>query len=161
MFTFSPTIILRHHRENLKKCSLRGLETRCDYQFFTYPNDALPDLSHYFLLTLDAPPLSETDREMGIFLIDGTWRYAEVMERQLPKPHLFQRRSLPPGFQTAYPRKQTLCPEPSRGLASVEALFVAHSFLGRSTAGLLDNFHWKDDFLKKNAALLGEQEVED
>jgi pre-rRNA-processing protein TSR3 len=151
MFTFPPTIILRHRRENLKKCSLRGLESRSDCRFFTYPKDELPDLSGYFLLTLDAPILSRADEELGIFLIDGTWRYAEQMERQLPKPHLFQRRSLPPGFQTAYPRRQDDCPDPSRGLASVEALYVTYSILGRSTDGLLDNFHWSENFIKKNA----------
>ena len=156
MFIFPPTIILRHRRENLKKCSLRGLEARSDCLFFTYPKDELPVLSHYFLLTLDAPHLSETDGEMGIFLIDGTWRYAELMERQLQKPHLFKRRSLPTGFQTAYPRRQDDCPEPSRGLASVEALFLCYAILGRSTEGLLDHFHWKDEFLKKNARHLEE-----
>jgi pre-rRNA-processing protein TSR3 len=211
MFLILPTIILRHRRENLKKCSLRGLECRPDCLFFTYtagrsffafssaheprdraggggdsiklntipspassipgaftreenakndrpavcPREELPDLSRYFLLTLDGPPLSVDDGDLGIFLIDGTWRYAELMEQQLPKPHLFQRRSLPPGFKTAYPRRQEDCPEPSRGLASVEALFLAHYLLGRNTDGLLDHFYWKDEFLKKNADLIG------
>ncbi|MBS0605228.1 MAG: hypothetical protein JSS60_09380 [Verrucomicrobia bacterium] len=153
MFLFPPTIILRHRRENLKKCSLRGLEKRPDCLFFTYPKDELPDLSSHFLLTLDAPILSEADAEMGIFLIDGTWRYADIMQRQLPEPHRFQRRSLPPHFLTAYPRRQEDCPEPSRGLASVEALYLSYFLLGRNTEGLLDNFYWKDDFLKKNASL--------
>jgi pre-rRNA-processing protein TSR3 len=154
MFTFPPTIILRHRRENLKKCSLRGLETRSDCLFFTYPQQDLPDLSHYFLLALDAPILSPDDCEKGIFLIDGTWRYAESMERQLQKPHLFMKRSLPAGFLTTYPRRQEDCPEPSRGLASVEALFLAYSLLGRKSDGLLDQYYWGTDFLKKNASLL-------
>ena len=154
MFIFPQTIILRHRRENLKKCSLRGLEARTDCLFFTYPHDLLPDLSGYFLLTLDAPVLSEADRDKGIFLIDGTWRYAELMQRQ-QKPPAFECRSLPSGFQTAYPRRQQDCPNPERGLASVEALFIAYFLLGRSTEGLLDHFHWRDDFLKKNAHLLG------
>jgi pre-rRNA-processing protein TSR3 len=149
MFTFPPTIILRHRKENLKKCSLRGLESRPDCHFFTYPKEELPDLRQYFLLTLDAPVLSQEDQHLGIFLIDATWRYAGLMENQLPKPHLFQRRSLP-GFQTAYPRRQTDCPDPNQGLASVEALFVAYSILGRDTESLLDNFHWKDDFIERN-----------
>jgi pre-rRNA-processing protein TSR3 len=154
MFIFLPTIILRHQRENLKKCTLRGLETRPDCLFFTYPKRELPDLSRYFLLTLDAPCLSKADSEWGIFLIDGTWRYTERMQRQLPKPHHFQRRSLPPEFQTAYPRRQQDCPEPSRGLASIEALFLAYLLLGRNTDGLLENFHWREEFLKKNITFL-------
>lgn len=150
MSLFHTTIILRHRRENLKKCSLRGLESRPDFRFFTYPIDELPDLSQYFLLTLDAPPLSEADRDLGIFLIDGTWRYAEQMQKQLPKPHLFQKRSLPTGIQTAYPRRQVDCPEPSRGLASIEALYLSFLILGKNTEGLLDNYHWREDFLKLN-----------
>jgi pre-rRNA-processing protein TSR3 len=150
MLTFPPTIILRHYRENLKKCSLSGLETRHDCLFFTYPQDALPTLSNYFLLTIDAPILSEADKELGVFLIDGTWRYAARMEKQLPYPHLLERRSLPPYFQTAYPRKQSNCPDPSRGLASVEALYLAYALLERDPSGLLTHFHWREDFLKKN-----------
>jgi pre-rRNA-processing protein TSR3 len=151
MFLFTPTIILRHRKENLKKCSLRGLETRNDFRFFTYPKETLPDLSNYFLLSFDGPLLSEADSDLGIFLIDGTWNYAELMMRQLPKPHLFQTRSLPPHFQTAYPRRQEDCPEPSRGLASLEALFLTYHILGRPIEGLLDNYYWKEDFLKKNS----------
>ncbi len=150
MFLFPPTIILRHRKENLKKCSLRGLEERPDFQFFIYPNDKLPDLTGYFLLTLDGPVLNESDRNLGVFLIDGTWNYAEVMQRQLPKPHRFERRSLPSDFLTAYPRRQEDCADPARGLASVEALFLAYSLLGRKTEGLLDRYYWRDEFFKKN-----------
>lgn len=129
---------------------MRGLESRSDFQFFTYPHDALPDLSQHILLTIDAPPLSDADRDLGILLIDGTWRYAKRMEEQLPAPHLFQRRSLPAGFQTAYPRRQADCPDPSRGLASIEALYLAFAILGRNTEGLLDNYYWREDFLRTN-----------
>ncbi len=151
MFTFPPTVILRHRKENLKKCSLRGLESRSDFQFFTYPKDTLPDLSGYFLLALDAPVLQEGDRDLGVFLIDGTWNYAEVMERQLPRPHLFQKRSLPSHCSTAYPRRQEDCVDPTKGLASVEALFLAFSILGRKTEGLLDHYYWGEAFLQKNS----------
>ena len=150
MFLFPPTIILRHRKENLKKCSLRGLESRADIAFYTYPKACLPPLENYFMLSFDGPLLSDADREMGIFLIDGTWKYAELMERQIPSPRLFQTRILPPHFQTAYPRRQEDCPEPVRGLASVEALFLTYHILGRPTMGLLDNYHWKKDFLEKN-----------
>ncbi len=150
MFIFPPTIILRHRKENLRKCTLRGLEGRSDFLFFTYPKDALPELSGYFLLTIDAPPLTEADSHLGIFLIDGTWRYAELMQRQLPLPHRFQMRSLPGQYQTAYPRRQGDCPDPARGLASIEALYLTYTLLGRSPEGLLDLFYWKEEFLRKN-----------
>lgn len=148
-----PTIILRHRRENLRKCSLRGLESHPLLHFYTYPKDPLPPLSSYILLSIDAPVLSKEDAEYGLFLIDGTWRHSETMFRSLSKPHLFRARSLPPGIRTAYPRRQEDCIDPSRGLATVEALFVACCILQRPTEGLLEHYHWKDSFLKENPML--------
>jgi pre-rRNA-processing protein TSR3 len=153
MSVFPPTLILRHRKENLKKCSLRGLEERSDFLFFTYPKDPLPPLSEYILLTLDAPPLSITDCGYGLLLIDATWNYAAIMERQLEQPHLFQKRSLPPSLVTAYPRRQTGCLDPTRGLASIEALFAAYQLLGRETAGLLDHYPWKEQFFNLNLCI--------
>lgn len=147
MKNFIPTIILRHRRENLKKCSLKGLEMREDLLFFTYPNATLPDLSHYALLSFEGPLLSEEDRNKGLFLLDGTWRYAERMYRNTPQLESLPRRSLPPAIQTAYPRRQEDCEAPDRGLASVEALYIAYLLRGDDPKGLLDHYHWKEDFL--------------
>ncbi len=144
------TIILRHRRENLRKCSLRGLESRQDMQFYTYPKDTLPSLENTILLTLDAPEITKEDSSFSLFLIDGTWKYSTVMYNQLPKPPLFQKRSLPKELRTAYPRKQDDCVDPERGLASIEALFAAYFLLGWNTEGILDLYHWKDLFLEKN-----------
>ena len=144
---FVSTIILRHRKENLKKCSLRGLESRADCRFLTYPTDPLPDLSYYVILTMDAPLLTKSDHTHGLFLVDATWRYAAKMCENLPSGN---RRSLP-RLRTAYPRYQTACPDPDSGLASIEALYAAYLLTGRDPEGLLDNYHWKDDFLKYNA----------
>ncbi len=141
------TIILRHRRENLKKCSLTGLEKREDLQFYTYPVDSLPDCSGALLLKVGAPPLTIEDADRPLFLIDGTWRLAQIMEKQLPWK--LEARSLPPGFRTAYPRRQTDCPDPESGLSSLEALYIAHMILGRSTDGLLDRYYWKEPFLSQ------------
>jgi len=123
-------------------------------RFFTYPKDLLPDLSSYILLTIHAPPLTATDNMYGIFLIDATWKYAQTMFQQLEKPPLFQERSLPNGFHTAYPRRQEDCSDPTRGLASVEALYIAYRILGRDATGLLDHYYWKEAFLKNNETLI-------
>ena len=144
------TIILRHRKENLKKCTLHGLENRKDMQFYTYPTDPLPPLSNYILLTLNAPPLSIEDRNHGLFIIDGTWRYAAIMEKQIPGVHHFIRRSIPSEFRTSYPRKQTGCPDSERGLASLEALFIAHVILGKETEGLLSHYYFGEEFIQKN-----------
>lgn len=146
MTTFPPTIILRHRKENLKKCSLRGLEERADMLFYTYPlTRNLPDLSNYVVLALGAPPLTKEDADKGIFLIDGTWRYAEKMMKVVTAP--FHLRSLPATAKTAYPRRQEDCSDPSRGLASCEALYLSYCILGRNPEGLLDHYHWKNEFL--------------
>ncbi len=147
MSDFPPTVILRHRRENLKKCSLRGLETHPHLRFFTYPEDPLPDLFSYLLLDVDAPELSPSDCGRGLFLIDGTWRLAGVMQRQSPR---LERRSLPRSFRTAYPRCQTCCPDPEHGLSSVEALYLAHLILKRPASDLLDRYYWKEKFLELN-----------
>jgi pre-rRNA-processing protein TSR3 len=156
MFCFLPTVILRHRKENLKKCSLRGLESRDDCHFIRYPCKTLPPLEGYLLLDLEAPPLSDSDKDLGLFLIDATWRYATTMSKNISLPETMVRRSLPKQFVTAYPRYQTGCIFPEQGLASVEALYLAYLILGRSTEGILDNYHWKIEFLKKNGLELGD-----
>ena len=143
------TIILRHRRENLKKCSLRGLENHPDLKFYTYPTDILPNYSGLLLLKVGAPPLTLEDRERDLLLIDGTWRLAQTIEAQLPWP--IETRSLPGSYKTAYPRKQTACSHPESGLSSVEALYLAHRFLGRSTEKFLDQYYWRESFLRCNA----------
>lgn len=142
------TLILRHRRENLKKCSLSGLEAREDLCFLSYPNDTLPDLSQHLLLQVGAPLLTIADAHRPLFLIDGTWKLTNVMTQQLKSTP--EARSLPAHYRTAYPRRQTDCLDPSAGLASVEALYIAHLLLGRNTEGLLDRYHWKNEFLALN-----------
>lgn len=204
MQSFPPTIVLRHRKENLKKCSLRGLESRQDFLFFTYPfilqgsdcfrfghtskprgsmigNDlilsnigsfpivepqelshisktktitalqhtTMPDFSHHLLLAVDAPPLQKEDAERGIFIVDATWRYAAQMLKH-PELQKMEMRSIPQDYRTAYPRCQQDCPDPERGLASIEAIYIAYKILGHSTEGLLDGYYWRDLFLKKN-----------
>lgn len=148
MLPFPPTIILRHRKENLKKCSLRGLQNRADMIFYTYPwKHPQPCLENYVVLALDAPLLTKEDRDKGIFLIDGTWRYAEKMLSSLKQP--FEQRSLPP-VGTAYPRRQ----EVEQGLASIEALYLAYLILKRDPEELLDQYHWKNSFLAKKISFI-------
>lgn len=153
MQTFPKTLIIRHARENLKKCSLRGLESSGDYLFLTYPGLVLPDLTGYFLLSIEGEVLSSEDSTKGMLLLDGTWRYAMKMQKFVLERFDLPKRKLPDQFRTAYPRRQEECLDPERGLASIEALYAANFLLGRKTEGLLDNYHWKDEFLVKNQGL--------
>lgn len=154
MQLFPPTVVLRHHKENLKKCSLRGLEVREDFCFFSYPKAILPDLSGYILLAIDAPPLTTQDAQRGLLVLDATWRYAEKMlQFAEPIPNLVKR-SIPSEYRTAYPRYQTDCPDPERGLASIEAIYISYLILGRDPTSLLNNYYWRDLFIQKNNLLL-------
>jgi len=38
-------------------------------------------------------------------------------------------------------------------LASIEALFIAYKIIQKNLADLLDDYYWKDDFLKINNLL--------
>lgn len=150
MQSFPPTVVIRHRLENLKKCSLRGLETRSDFIFITYPYPCLPDLKDYILLTVDAPPLTAEEAGHGLLILDATWRYAAKMLKPLQHQPHFLCRSLPSHYRTAYPRRQQDCPDPERGLASIEAIYLSYHLLQRDTSGLLDQYHWKEQFLRLN-----------
>lgn len=151
MNNIETTIIFRHRRENLKKCSLRGLEKRSDFLFFSYPTVTLFNKENYILLTPDASSvLSLQDRGYGLLLLDATWRLAAKMEKNIVMGPSIIKRALPSEFITAYPRRQDDCIDRKRGLASIEALYIAYYLLGYSCEGLLDNYLWADLFLEKN-----------
>ncbi|MBS0634790.1 MAG: DTW domain-containing protein [Verrucomicrobia bacterium] len=146
-FNYPATIIIRHERENKKKCSLTGLEGRLDFEFYSYPRCKLAkDLTGYVVLAVDGEPLSEKDAQAGIILIDGTWKLAEKMVANIPIIQGLPKRSIPKEFVTAYPRRQ----EVAAGLASIEAIYVAYLACKRPTDGLLDHYYWKEDFLLIN-----------
>jgi len=143
-----PTVIIRHRKENLKKCSLKGLEKNPEFKFYKYPCDILPDLSGYILLKMGSPPLNQKDAKKPLLLIDSTWKCLPKILKILPEN--IHCASLPDNFHSAYPRVQTACPDPKTGLASIEALYIAYMITQRNTQSLLDNYYWKEQFLKSN-----------
>lgn len=147
---YQPTLIIRHRRENKKKCTLQPIIHRTDCQFLRYPSCKLPNTDSHFLLSFDGPALSEKDQHLGIILLDGTWKRAACMYTQLFKGRQIEKRSLPQHFVTAYPRRQLDCDDPDRGLASIEALYLAYKLLGREDESLLNGYHWKEQFLQNN-----------
>jgi pre-rRNA-processing protein TSR3 len=147
---YPPTVIVRHPRENPRKCSVLPLRGRADVVFLNYPLRQRPDLGGCVRLAAEGPPLTAADAEKGILLLDGSWRWAAAMTRDFA--------DVPPrslsGWVTAYPRVSRLGTDPDNGLASVEALYAAYHILGRPTAGLLDHYHWAAEFLRSNGLLL-------
>ncbi len=144
---FPPTIIVRHPRENPRKCSVLPLKGRADLVFLGYPVRHRPVLDGYLRLAAEGPALTPADNGMGVLLLDGSWRWADAMTRAFV--------DVPPrslsGWKTAYPRVSKRGTDPDNGLASVEALFVAYHILGRPTVGLLDHYAWAEEFLRVNS----------
>jgi pre-rRNA-processing protein TSR3 len=146
MSDYPVTYIVRHTHENPKKCTILPLKGRADLVFLTHPVHERPDMTGYVRLAAEGPALSEADAKCGILLIDASWQWAESMTRQyLDVPP----RSLS-GYKTAYPRVSKAGTDPTNGLASVEALFLAYRILGRPTDGLLDHYRWAREFLELN-----------
>jgi pre-rRNA-processing protein TSR3 len=143
---FPPTIIVRDERESTRKCSVWPLRGMPGLVFLPYPVEQHPDLTGYIRLAAEGPGLSAEDACHGVLLLDGSWRRAGKMTRDFLE--------VPPrslnNYRTAYPRVSRLGTDPDNGLASVEALFIAHQILGRPTTGLLDHYRWAAEFLSLN-----------
>jgi pre-rRNA-processing protein TSR3 len=146
------TTIIRHWKENLAKCSLRGLEERPDLTFVPAYEGMIFPADGFLLLTVDAPPLDPDDPALSprppLLLLDATWRLAPLLERMLRGSPL--RRSLPAGWVGAYPRRSKLFCDPGEGLATVEALYAARLMLGDEQPGLLEHYRWAEDFRRLN-----------
>lgn len=141
-----PTILVIHPKERRSKCSVEPLRGRDDFQFVKFPAPVETDLSNYVRLGIGGEVLSESDADRGLLVLDGTWRLASKME---PDYQHLPVRSLPV-IQTAYPRVSKISDDPSEGLATIEAVYAALKIMGRSVDGLLDDYYWKDPFLKIN-----------
>jgi pre-rRNA-processing protein TSR3 len=145
------TIIVRHPKENPRKCTILPLRDRPDLIIVKHPVIEPLALNGYIRLAAEGPELSEADAGSGILLLDGSWRWAGVMTRAFE--------SMPPrslhGYRTAYPRVSKLGTDPDNGLASVEALFLAYHILGRPTEGILAHYRWAEEFLRLNGLPAG------
>jgi len=141
-----PTIIVVHPKERRSKCTVEPLRGQNGFSFWKFPNQGTESLDGYIQLGIDGPELSEADQDLGLLVLDGTWRYAGQMAEQYTDLPV---RSLS-SWKTAYPRHSKLFDDPSSGLATIEAIYIAHHILKRDTSSLLDSYYWRDDFLKAN-----------
>lgn len=141
-----PTIIVVHRRERRSKCSVEPLRGKEGFKFLTYPQDEDLIPGNYVRLGIGGPLLSEADANSGLLVLDATWRLVEKMEKRYADVPV---RSIP-AYQTAYPRVSKVFDDPSAGLATIEAVYAAYRHVGWDTEGLLDDYQWADDFLKRN-----------
>jgi len=147
-----PVVVLWHPRERLSKCTLAPLRGRPDIQHrFLGPSERF-DAAGFSILALTGPVIGPPDRERGLLVPDATWRHLPYLEARISGG---QPRSLPAELRTAYPRRSKRFEDPSRGLASVEALFAALCLMGLRDETLLAHYHWAREFLELNADLLG------
>jgi len=138
-------VVIRHPRENLKKCSLRFLHGRENFTFLKAHDKFSFDASGHILLEIDAPVISPADLGKPILLLDSTWALLPKIKAKLtgnPIP-----RSLPSTIKTAYPRQSKVFTDPDCGLATLEALYCALLLMGINDPSLLDYYHFKDQFL--------------
>lgn len=148
MTPIPPTVVVVHRRENRKKCTVQPLRSRPDFRFLNYPFAEPPKLDGYVRLDLAGPLLGAADRGHGLLILDATWRLAERMAGAFADVPV---RSLP-AWRTALPRASKIFVDPPTGLATVEAIYLAYSVLGRDTTGLLDEYRWAEEFLRLNGA---------
>lgn len=141
-----PTTVIRHQKEKVSKCSLRFLHDRPEMTFLRNKPGFTFDATGFLLLAVDAEPLSTRDAGRPLLLLDSTWRWLpQLLACVTGEPIL---RSIPGSVRTAYPRVSKVFEDPTAGLASIEALYLARKLLGDDDPSLLDGYHWKDQFLQ-------------
>lgn len=141
-----PTILVVHPKERRSKCTVEPLRGREGFVFWKWPRRGPEPLDGYVRLGLGGPVLSAGDASRGLLVLDGTWKLAAKMEPDFADLPV---RSLPSHWRSAYPRVSKLTNDPTAGLATIEAIYAAYVALGRATTGLLDEYHWRDDFLRQ------------
>ncbi len=140
--------VIRHPKENKKKCSMRHLVGRENY-FFEIASDLFKfDASGYIMLELGAPIISEKHAHLPILMLDSTWHLLARVRKKIYGD--FIPVSLPTNLKTAYPRSSKLFTDPSEGLATVEALYAALRLMGTPDESVLDEYQFKDEFLRLN-----------
>jgi pre-rRNA-processing protein TSR3 len=148
-------LVVMDSKENTKKCTVAPLSGRSDFHFEIFDRGkVVPKLDAAFLLHIDGVPLQDlpkvNNQEATLAVIDSHWKACEKIIRFItpPLPSLVK---IPPDFVTAYPRSSKIFADPDGGLATIEAVFIAATFLGTWDETLLDHFHWKKEFLRLNA----------
>ncbi len=140
-------VVVRHPRENTRKCSLRHLHGNPDFRFFRASEGFSFDASVYLLLEMDAPEISPADSGLPILLLDSTWALLPRMRAKISGNPIL--RSIPASIKTAYPRKSKLFEDPS-GLATIEALYAALKIMGTPDPEILRGYIFAKKFLDIN-----------
>lgn len=143
--------ILMDKKENPKKCTIHPIKSREDFRVrYFSKNQKIAAFQADCLLHINGQCLSKFHEKFtSIGLIDCTWRKVHGVLQRLEKPFPTLVK-IPENFLTAYPRKNQEGKDPSGGLATIEALFIASAFNKQWDETLLDKYHFKKQFLEIN-----------
>ncbi len=143
-------LVVRDARESTRKCSLMPLRGTPGIRFVKYDRDRRVDAGNRILLHPEGEELRAEDGAPTLLVVDCSWRRVDLLLDTIDGD--LTRRRLPP-LRTAYPRRSRIAEDPTSGLASVEALFAALCVLGETRLDLLDDYRWRDEFLRLNPGL--------
>lgn len=146
--------IIVDHGETANKCTIMPLQYRHDFRLLL--GRVKGPLTADILLHHEGIPLDQFQRELRtvhtVGVIDCVWRRLDPILEYLDKP-LPPWVSIPCGFETAYPRRSKKDFDPSGGLATIEAIFIAAAFLGHWDESLFREYFFADEFLRINDAV--------
>lgn len=137
-------------KERPERCSLTPFREDPRFRVIYFDPKVPTVVEGGILLHPDGPPLAPEDVHRGLILVDGSWKYSARMVAGLSGR--YERRKIPLGLVTAYPRRSKAGTDPPTGLASIEALYAALWIGGREPEDLLSHYYWRAEFLRRNAA---------
>lgn len=143
-------MIVRDPRESSRKCSLTPLCGMPSIEFVTYNGRRRVWAGDRILLHPDGELLTAADAGRDLLLLDCAWRKVGALLASVDG-ELTHRRL--PALETAYPRTSRVFVDPGEGLASVEALYAALRILGEPRDDILQDYPWRERFLRLNPEL--------
>jgi pre-rRNA-processing protein TSR3 len=140
--------------ETPNKCTIAPLSYRSDFTLFHVKgSNPLGPLKSSILLHHEGQCLSELRQSprnfQGIASIDCVWRRLETLLHRIANPIPCLAR-IPEGFETAYPRRSKKNTDPTQGLATIEAIFIASALLGNWDPSLLSEYYFGRRFIELN-----------
>lgn len=139
--------------ETANKCTIAPLESRPDFRLFRVKGAApIGPLQSEIILHHEGEDITgvlSSKKILGIAAVDCVWKRLPTLLKRVqgaePRPV-----RIPSGFVTAYPRKSERDDDPSGGLATIEALFIAAALNGNWDATLLKEYFFSHRFLELN-----------
>ncbi len=140
--------------ETPNKCTIAPLSNRHDFKLIEIKGPGVfGPLKANVLLHHEGKCLTSfadsKNAIQGIAAIDCVWRRLDQHMTRLTGvlPELAR---IPEGFVTAYPRKSFHDLDPTDGLATIEAIFIASAMLGNWDVSLLSEYYFGSEFIKLN-----------